>query len=101
MVGGGGIDLGRIESVEVIDHSEAFGAGCWRVFGVGGPFGMYGRFHSRPLGGFRAAVTRRGDLVLVRLRDGAPLVLSPAEPARLADSLRAAATRPPGDALQE
>jgi hypothetical protein len=89
--GGGGVDLNRVEAVEVIDHGEAFGPGCWRVFGVGGPFGMYGRFHSRSLGWFRAAVTWRGELVLVRLRGASPLVLSPGEPGRLAEALRAAA----------
>jgi hypothetical protein len=96
--GAGRIDLRRVEAVEVAAHGDVFGPGCWRVFGVGGPFGAYGRFYNRSLGRFRAAVTRRGDLVLVRLRGESPLVLSPSEPARLAEALRAAASRRPGSA---
>ena len=48
-----------------------------RILGSGGFFGHFGWFYSRPLGWFRCYVTDSRDLVLVCLRDGGKLVLSP------------------------
>ncbi|MDI6447868.1 PH domain-containing protein [Anaerobaca lacustris] len=65
----------EIASVERIEASQ-IGLG-FRVFGSGGFFGFFGRFYSRQLGRFRGYITNRKDLVLITLRDGAKLVLSP------------------------
>jgi hypothetical protein len=80
-------DLGQVTSVEVVPYETVFTPGTWRSFGVGGPFGLIGRFRSPAIGPFRAAVTRRADLVLLRFKEAPPLVLSPASPADLAAAL--------------
>jgi hypothetical protein len=48
-----------------------------RTFGSGGFFGFFGLFYSRQLGRFRGYMTNRRDLVLITLRNGAKLVVSP------------------------
>lgn len=48
-----------------------------RTFGSGGFFGFFGLFYSRQLGPFRGYMTNRKDLVLITLRSGARLVVSP------------------------
>jgi hypothetical protein len=92
-------DLGQVTSVDVVPYETVFTPGTWRTFGVGGPFGLIGRFRSPAIGPFRAAVTRRADLVLLRFKEAPPLVLSPASPADLAAALtraRAALGAPSG-----
>jgi len=88
--GGARYDLRRATSVEVVPYEAEFGPGTLRTFGVGGPFGLVGRFRNPAVGPFRAAVTRRAALVMVRFQDDLPLVLSPASPADLAEALRRA-----------
>ena len=48
-----------------------------RLFGSGGFFGFFGWFYGRRLGRFRGYITNHKDLVLITLRDGGKLVLSP------------------------
>ncbi len=66
-----------ISSVTAASPIEPIGPGVVRVFGVGGFFGSYGLFWSRPLGRFHAYATRRGPAMIVHLRDRLPVVLTP------------------------
>ena len=69
-------DLKQLSEASLVDVRDAFGAGTWRVFGVGGLFGYYGYFKSPKLGKFLAFVTARDELVLLRFGNKV-LVLSP------------------------
>ncbi len=92
-------DLSAVSAVEVVPFETVFSRGTTRTFGIGGPFGLAGRFHSPELGSFRAAVTRRADLVLVRFAGAPPLVLSPGSPRDVAEALiRARGQGAPGSA---
>ncbi len=48
-----------------------------RVCAVGGAFGSWGRFYYKSLGSFRAYVSRNDNLAIIRVKKGAPFVLSP------------------------
>lgn len=48
-----------------------------RVFGSGGFFGWFGRFHGRRLGWFTAYCSSGRDLILIARTDGAKIVISP------------------------
>ncbi len=67
-----------IQELRPIDSREIGFA--WRTFGSGGFLGWFGRFYSRPLGGFRAYATNRRDLILITKTDGAKIVISPYPP---------------------
>jgi hypothetical protein len=60
-----------------------------RVCGCGGFFGAWGWFYARQFGLFRAYVTRRDRLVSLTLKDRKPVVLSPDEPDRFVEAVRA------------
>ncbi|RYZ24455.1 MAG: hypothetical protein EOO16_00820 [Chitinophagaceae bacterium] len=51
-----------------------------RTFGVGGLFGYYGKFANRKLGAMTWYLSRRDRVVLLRMKDGRKIVLSPDEP---------------------
>jgi hypothetical protein len=68
------VPLRAIASASPLDR---FGGGAIRLFGVGGFFGSYGLFTSKGLGRFHLYSTRRGQAMIVRRRDGLPLVLTP------------------------
>ncbi len=89
-VGSAVYDLSQVTSVHVVPFEEVFSGWTIRIFGVGGPFGLIGRFRSPSLGAFRAAVTHRGTLVLLRFHEGLPLALSPVSAQALAESVRRA-----------
>ncbi|TCJ19141.1 hypothetical protein EPD60_01630 [Flaviaesturariibacter flavus] len=48
-----------------------------RTFGVGGLFGYYGKFANRKLGSMSWYLTRRDKAVLLRMKDGRNILLSP------------------------
>ena len=48
-----------------------------RIAGVGGFFGSYGLFTNGQLGRFRLYATRRQDAMIVRRRQGLPIVITP------------------------
>jgi len=64
--------------------------GAWKVMGVSGAFGHYGRFRTRALGMFRLYATRRDGLVAVQTGNDL-LVLSPERPGAFIDALLAVA----------
>jgi len=72
------IPVAQIESVGQIDASML--RHSIRVMGCGGFGGYYGLFSNKTLGRYRAYITRNDNLVLVRLKEGRPVVLSPKEP---------------------
>jgi hypothetical protein len=51
--------------------------GVIRTFGVGGLFGYYGKFTSSSLGPFTMYCTKMSHLILLTLRSGKKIVLSP------------------------
>lgn len=79
-----------VASIASVETMPRLGLGL-RLFGVGGFFGSYGLFWTRPLGRFRAYVTRKGTNVLLRRRDGALAVLvTPDDADGFATALRVA-----------
>ncbi len=68
----------RHEEIAAIERIEPGHLGlAIRVLGSGGFFGFFGAFYSRRLGRFRGYITNRRDLVLITLRNGSKLVVSP------------------------
>jgi len=58
------------------------GALSWslRAFGVGGLFGYFGRFYNRKMGSMTWFLTRRDRTILLLLKDGRKIVISPDSP---------------------
>jgi hypothetical protein len=86
---GQGYPLSEVESVTVLPPRWLLGA--VRTFGNGGAFGYYGWFW-RKGGAFRLFATRRDRLVEVVV-GGRRVVVSPDEPERFAEAVRASAPR--------
>lgn len=61
---------------------------CIRLFGVGGLFGSFGRFRSEYLGNMDLYVTRADGMVLLRLKNRRPLILTPQDPEAFLAALR-------------
>ena len=61
-------------------HALEEGVGFAVRVGVGGLFGVFGWLYSSRLGWVRIYATNTGDWLLVRTREGRPLILSPADP---------------------
>lgn len=60
-----------------------------RRFGVGGLFGQFGWFHSVYMGNFDAYLTRNDGMVLIRLRNRRPILLTPENPREFVQALQA------------
>jgi hypothetical protein len=61
---------------------------CVRLFGVGGLFGSFGRYRSEYLGNMDLYVTRTDAMVLLRLKNRRPLILTPQDPNAFLAALR-------------
>jgi len=72
------IPLFGIYSIEQVDYKYIFKKSI-RTMGSGGGFGIYGSFTSPNLEYFKAYMTRRNKLVLIRTSDK-PFVLTPDDP---------------------
>jgi len=72
------IPLADVTQVELSKYEEVF-KGAVRTMGSGGLFGIYGNFQSPGLGKFRAYMTRKNKLVVIKTKDR-PFVLSPDKP---------------------
>lgn len=72
--------LGNVEipiaSVRKVDTVEVGSGNTIRVFGVGGLFGVYGRFRSKDLGPFTMYGSRTGPAVLLDTEEGS-IVITP------------------------
>ncbi|TCZ74001.1 hypothetical protein E0486_04635 [Flaviaesturariibacter aridisoli] len=64
-----------IQKAEALDREDL----SWslRIFGIGGVFGYYGRFANRKLGAMTWYLTRRDRTVLLRMKNGNKIVISP------------------------
>lgn len=72
------IPLSGIYSIESVNYKYIFKKSV-RIMGSGGGFGIYGTFTSPTLKYFKAYMTRRNKLVLLRTPDK-PFVLTPDDP---------------------
>ena len=72
------IPLSGVYSIEPVNYKYVFKKSV-RIMGSGGGFGIYGSFTSPSLKYFKAYMTRRDKLVLVRTPDK-PFVLTPDDP---------------------
>jgi len=61
-----------------------------RRFGLGILLGQFGWFHSMYMGNIDSYITRRDGLVLIKLRNRRPLLLSPQAPGEFLQAVRAA-----------
>ena len=62
---------------------------AWRVAGNGGLFSFSGWFRQKPLGTFRALATRTSDAVILKFSDRRPIVVTPDDPARFVEVVKA------------
>ncbi len=67
--------LEDIKEVHKLDKSDM--SGLTRTWGVGGLFGYFGKFHSPKFGSLNFYTTRKDNLILVILKDGHKIVISP------------------------
>lgn len=65
--------------------------GLWRTFGNGGLFGYYGYFRNRELGAMTWYLTRRTQLILLKI-GSEHVLISPADPDAFLSALEAEAT---------
>lgn len=76
----------KIASIEIRDGRDVF-ASALRVMGSGGYYGIFGTFTGGALGSFRALATNDGLLVVLRMKRGEPVVISPERPRDFAREL--------------
>mgnify|MGYP003799290489 CR=1 FL=1 len=69
------IPLGDIENVQIAQSADF--SGTLRVFGSGGLYGSIGLFWNKRMGSFRAYTTRNDSLVIIKMKVGKLIVLSP------------------------
>ena len=79
------IPLSDLTNVKAIELHRVI-----RLFGCGGLFGAWGWFSSRELRCFRAYVTNRHELVVIWLKHGKPVVLSPEDPGAFMEAVKTA-----------
>jgi len=72
------IPLSMVYSIEPVSYKHVFKKSV-RIMGSGGGFGIYGAFTSPSMEYFKAYMTRRDKLVLIRIPDK-PFVLTPDDP---------------------
>ncbi len=80
------IPLSGIFSIEQVSYKYVFKKSV-RIFGSGGGFGIYGSFTSPNLEYFKAYMTRRDKLVLIKTPDK-PFVITPDDPKGFIDAVR-------------
>jgi hypothetical protein len=80
------IPLATIRGLE-IDAQGAVLRKAVRMNGSGGGFGVFGYLDKPGFGYYRAYCTRTSGLVILRLTDREPLVISPEDPTRFAAAL--------------
>jgi len=74
-VGDKKIPISEISDARKIEQGEMFGT--IRIFGNGGLFGYYGKFYNRSLGSMTVYTTQRKNRVLLQMKNGKKIVLSP------------------------
>jgi len=61
----------------------------WRLWGAGGLWGLFGLCRSKHIHRFDAFISRGDGWVLIELADARPLLITPADPDRFVEALRA------------
>ena len=72
------INRNEIKHVEHLEKSAL--AWSWRVFGVGGLFGYWGKFTNSKLGSMTWYATRRNKAVLIEMISHKKIIITPNEP---------------------
>lgn len=72
------ISYDEIQMVRMTEAKEL--AGTWRSFGVGGFFGYFGYYRSARMGNMQWYVTQRKNFVMIELKTGKKIIISPDEP---------------------
>jgi Bacterial PH domain len=68
----------NIKSVEIIAQKKISNA--WRLFGVGGLFGYYGKYWNTEMGTMTFYATRTAEAILIQTFDNKKIVLTPDNP---------------------
>ncbi|MBL7766165.1 MAG: hypothetical protein JNJ58_08740 [Chitinophagaceae bacterium] len=76
----GDYKISRDQLASVMPLSSEDMGQAWRMFGNGGVFGYTGWFSSRKIGKMRWFVTQRNNYILLTLKDGRKMVISPDDP---------------------
>ena len=71
------IPLSDVSAISIISKEQM--KGSIRTFGVGGLFGFFGHFRSRDLGAFRMYGSRWSNFVLIELKNGKKILITPDE----------------------
>ena len=74
------INRKEIKSVEQLDKAKL--AWAWRIFGVGGLFGYWGKFTNSKMGSMTWYSTRQNKAVLINTIYDKKIVITPDEPER-------------------
>ena len=74
------INRNEIKSVEQLDKEKL--AWAWRIFGVGGLFGYWGKFTNSKMGSMTWYSTRQNKAVLINTIYDKKIVITPDEPER-------------------
>ncbi len=81
------INRKEIKTVEQLDKTQL--EWSWRIFGVGGLFGYWGKFTNKKLGSMTWYTTRKNKAVLIQTIYNKKIVISPDEPEKfVADYLQ-------------
>ncbi len=75
------LDKSEVLNVELLTNEDL----KWtiRTFGVGGLFGYFGKFRNSKIGNMTWYATRRNHAILINLKDGQKIVITPDNPESL------------------
>jgi len=71
-----------------IEYSPDAMMGSLRKFGIGGFFSYYGMFKNRVLGDYKAYATHRKKTVVITIKSGKKIVVTPSDPERFVEELK-------------
>jgi len=71
-----------------IEYSPDAMMGSLRKFGIGGFFSYYGMFKNRVLGDYKAYATHRKNTVVITIKSGKKIVVTPSDPERFVEDLK-------------
>src|SRR6056297_1519012 len=76
-----------------IKYSPDAMMGSLRKFGIGGFFSYYGMFKNRVLGDYKAYATHRKKTVVITIKSGKKIVVTPSDPERFVEELKGASEK--------
>ena len=71
-----------------IEYSPDAMMGSLRKFGISGFFSYYGMFKNRVLGDYKAYATHRKNTVVITIKSGKKIVVTPSDPERFVEELK-------------